>query len=97
MFSEIWLEYCRADPGRARCVFRTADHHRHAHELSAGWRHSPGIAYVKTVGMLGGFIGPYKMGSIKTTTDRFANKLLAVTGLLAIGKLIMMMVRTRRL
>jgi len=57
-----------------------------------------GIAYVNTIGMLGGFVGPYMMGAIKTATGSFANGLFAVTGLLLIGILIMtLMVRTPRL
>ena len=56
-----------------------------------------GIAYVNTVGMLGGFVGPYLMGAIKTATGSFAYGLYAVTGLLLIGILIMLfMVRTPR-
>ncbi|MNC56048.1 putative tartrate transporter [compost metagenome] len=56
-----------------------------------------GIAYVNTIGMLGGFVGPYMMGAIKTATGSFANGLFAVTGLLLIGILIMtLMVRTPR-
>lgn len=57
-----------------------------------------GIAYVNTVGMVGGFVGPYLMGAIKTATGSFAYGLYAVTGLLLLGILIMMcMVRTPRM
>lgn len=47
-----------------------------------------GIAFINAIGNLGGFVGPYIMGSLKHTSDSFASGLYALAILSAVALLI---------
>ena len=52
-----------------------------------------GIALVNSVGNLGGFVGPYAMGLIKSLTDSFVGGLITLAASLVIGALLALSVR----
>lgn len=54
-----------------------------------------GIALINSIGNLGGFLGPYAIGLIRTTTNSFAGALLALAAPLVIGGLLALAVDSR--
>jgi len=55
-----------------------------------------GIAFINAVGNLGGFAGPYIVGSFKSTSDSFSSGLYALATLAAVAMLVtLIFVRTR--
>lgn len=55
-----------------------------------------GIAFINSVGNLGGFLGPYVIGLVRTSTGRFKGGLLMVSAMLAVSGAIVLIVRTDR-
>jgi ACS family tartrate transporter-like MFS transporter len=51
------------------------------------------IAYINSVGNLGGFVGPYLMGAFKGSTGTFAAGLYTLAGALLLGGLLSLVVR----
>lgn len=51
------------------------------------------IAYINSVGNLGGFVGPYLMGAFKGSTGTFAAGLYTLAGALLLGGLLALVVR----
>ncbi len=54
-----------------------------------------GIAFINSVGNLGGFVGPFIMGWLKDTTHSFQTPLLTLAGVLFVGSLITYSLRVR--
>jgi len=55
-----------------------------------------GIAFINSVGNLGGFVGPYVIGLVRTSTGQFKGGLLLVSAALAASGAIALMVRSGR-
>lgn len=55
-----------------------------------------GIAIINSVGNLGGFLGPYVIGLVRTSTGQFKGGLLVVSAALAASGVIVLMVRIDR-
>jgi ACS family tartrate transporter-like MFS transporter len=55
-----------------------------------------GIAFINSVGNLGGFAGPYVIGLVRTSTGQFRGGLLLVSGALAASGAVVLMVRSGR-
>ena len=55
-----------------------------------------GIAFINSVGNLGGFVGPYVIGLVRTSTGQFKGGLLLVGAALAASGMIALMVKSRR-
>lgn len=55
-----------------------------------------GIAIINSVGNLGGFAGPYIVGVIKSRTPDFVFSLVALSGFLLIGAMLVLALKTRR-
>ena len=53
----------------------------------AGSASAGGIALINTIGSLGGFVGPYGVGIVKSTTGSFAGGLILLAFLLLLGAL----------
>ncbi len=53
--------------------------------LLSGTTAAAGIAFINSVGNLGGFFGPYIIGLVRTYTGHFAGGLLVVAGALAVS------------
>jgi ACS family tartrate transporter-like MFS transporter len=62
--------------------------------LLSGTAAAAGIAFINSVGNLGGFVGPYVIGLVRTSTGQFKGGLLLVGGALAVSGVIALMVRT---
>jgi MFS transporter, ACS family, tartrate transporter len=52
-----------------------------------------GIAFINSVGNLGGFVGPYIIGLVRTSTGQFKGGLLLVSGALAVSGVVALLVR----
>jgi MFS transporter, ACS family, tartrate transporter len=63
----------------ARAIFWTVPASFPAGRGAAG-----GLAFISTIGSLGGFAGPFKVGWIKQETGSFVSALLALAAVLAI-------------
>jgi hypothetical protein len=48
-----------------------------------------GIAFVNTIGLLGGVVSPYMLGLIKTNTGSLDNGLFVIAAMLLIGALLL--------
>lgn len=55
-----------------------------------------GIAWINSVGNLGGFVGPYAVGAIRDATGGFAASMWALAGLLLIGAVLALQVPDER-
>jgi ACS family tartrate transporter-like MFS transporter len=61
--------------------------------LLSGTAAAAGIAFINSVGNLGGFVGPYVIGLVRTSTGQFKGGLLLVGAALATSGAIVLMVR----
>jgi len=64
--------------------------------LLSGTAAAAGIAFINSVGNLGGFVGPYVIGLVRTSTGQFKGGLLLVSVALAASGAIALMVRSGR-
>jgi len=64
--------------------------------LLSGTAAAAGIAFVNSVGNLGGFVGPYVIGLVRTSTGQFKGGLLLVSVALAASGAVALMVRSGR-
>jgi MFS transporter, ACS family, tartrate transporter len=62
--------------------------------LLSGTAAAAGIAFINSVGNLGGFVGPYVIGLVRTSTGQFKGGLLLVSAALATSGAIVLMVRS---
>jgi ACS family tartrate transporter-like MFS transporter len=62
--------------------------------LLSGTAAAAGIAFINSVGNLGGFVGPYVIGVVRTSTGQFKGGLLLVSGALAASGAVVLMVRS---
>jgi ACS family tartrate transporter-like MFS transporter len=63
--------------------------------LLSGVAAAAGIAFINSIGNLGGFAGSYVIGLVRTSTGSFKGGLLLVSGALAVAGAVVLMVRTR--
>jgi ACS family tartrate transporter-like MFS transporter len=54
-----------------------------------------GIAFINSIGNLGGFVGPYVIGLVRTSTGQFKGGLLLVSAALAASGAVVLMVKPR--
>jgi ACS family tartrate transporter-like MFS transporter len=64
--------------------------------LLSGTAAAAGIAFINSVGNLGGFVGPYVIGLVRTSTGQFKGGLLLVSVALAASGAVALMVRSGR-
>jgi MFS transporter, ACS family, tartrate transporter len=64
--------------------------------LLSGTAAAAGIALINSVGNLGGFVGPYVIGLVRTSTGQFKGGLLLVSAALATSGAVALMVRSDR-
>ena len=64
--------------------------------LLSGTAVAVGIAFINSVGNLGGFVGPYVIGLVRTSTGQFKGGLLLVSAALAVSGAIALTVRSER-
>jgi len=64
--------------------------------LLTGTAAAAGIAIINSVGNLGGFVGPYLIGFIRTETGSFKGSMLVIAALLAVSGSLILLVRLRR-
>ena len=64
--------------------------------LLSGTTAAAGIAFINSVGNLGGFFGPYVIGLVRTSTGQFRGGLLVVAGALAISGALVLTVKLSR-
>jgi MFS transporter, ACS family, tartrate transporter len=64
--------------------------------LLSGTAAAAGIAFINSVGNLGGFVGPYVIGLVRTSTGQFKGGLLLVSAALAASGAVALMVRSGR-
>ena len=62
--------------------------------LLSGTAAAAGIAFINSVGNLGGFVGPYVIGLVRTSTGQFKGGLLLVSGALTVSGAVALMVKT---
>jgi ACS family tartrate transporter-like MFS transporter len=55
-----------------------------------------GIAIINSIGNLGGFVGPYVIGLVRTSTGQFKGGLLLVSGALAVSGAFALLVSLNR-
>src|SRR3984957_1523856 len=63
--------------------------------LLSGTAAAAGIAFINSVGNLGGFVGPYAIGLVRTSTGQFKGGLLLVSAALAISGAISLMIKLK--
>ena len=61
--------------------------------LLSGAASAAGIAFINSVGNLGGFAGPYVIGVVRASTGQFKGGLLLVSGALAVSGTVALLVR----
>ena len=61
--------------------------------LLSGTAAAAGIAAINSIGNLGGFVGPYVIGLVRTSTGQFKGGLLLVSAALAISGMVVLRVR----
>jgi ACS family tartrate transporter-like MFS transporter len=61
--------------------------------LLSGTAAAAGIAVINSIGNLGGFVGPYVIGLVRTSTGQFKGGLLLVSAALAVSGVVVLMVR----
>jgi ACS family tartrate transporter-like MFS transporter len=64
--------------------------------LLSGTAVAAGIAFINSVGNLGGFVGPYVIGLVRTSTGQFKGGLLLVSAALATSGAVALLVRRAR-
>jgi len=64
--------------------------------LLSGTAAAAGIAMINSIGNLGGFVGPYVIGLVRTSTGQFKGGLLLVSGALAVSGVVALCVRVNR-
>ena len=64
--------------------------------LLSGTAAAAGIAFINSVGNLGGFAGPYVIGLVRTSTGQFRGGLLLVSLALAVSGAVALLVRSTR-
>ncbi len=64
--------------------------------MLSGTAAAAGIAFINSVGNLGGFAGPYVIGLVRTSTGQFKGGLLLVSAALATSGAVALMVRSER-
>ncbi|HWZ81137.1 MAG TPA: MFS transporter [Terriglobales bacterium] len=64
--------------------------------LLSGTAAAAGIAFINSIGNLGGFAGPYVIGLVRTSTGQFKGGLLLVSAALAMSGFVVLMVRFDR-
>lgn len=64
--------------------------------LLSGAAAAAGIAFINSVGNLGGFVGPYVIGLVRESTGQFKGGLLLVSAALAASGALVLMVRPER-
>lgn len=64
--------------------------------LLSGTAAAAGIAFINSVGNLGGFFGPYVIGLVRTSTGHFKGGLLVIAAALAVSGALALTVRLRR-
>jgi len=64
--------------------------------LLSGTAAATGIAFINSVGNLGGFVGPYAIGLVRTSTGNFKGGFLLVSAALAVSGSAVLMVRSGR-
>ncbi len=64
--------------------------------LLSGTAAAVGIAFINSVGNLGGFVGPYVIGLVRTSTGQFKGGLLLVSAALATSGAVALLVRSGR-
>jgi ACS family tartrate transporter-like MFS transporter len=64
--------------------------------LLSGAAAATGIAFINSVGNLGGFFGPYIIGLLRTSTGQFKGGLLLVAGALAVSGALVLTVKSGR-
>jgi len=64
--------------------------------LLSGTASAAGIAFINSIGNLGGFVGPYVIGLVRTSTGQFKGGLLLVSAALAMSGFVVLMVRLDR-
>ena len=64
--------------------------------LLSGTAAAAGIAFINSVGNLGGFVGPYVIGLVRSSTGQFKGGLLLVSAALAASGAVALMVRSGR-
>jgi len=62
----------------------------------AGSGAAVGIALINSIGNLGGFVGPYAIGWLKTRTGSYAGGLYAVAGAFAASALVTFILLNRK-
>ena len=63
--------------------------------ILSGTAAAAGIAFINSVGNLGGFVGPYVIGLVRTSTGQFKGGLLLVGGALAVGGVVVLALKRR--
>ena len=61
--------------------------------LLSGTAAAAGIAFINSIGNLGGFVGPYVIGLVRTSTGQFKGGLLLVSAALGVSGAVVLMVR----
>lgn len=61
--------------------------------LLSGTAAAAGIAFINSIGNLGGFAGPYVIGLVRTSTGQFRGGLLLVSAALAISGIVVLAVK----
>jgi ACS family tartrate transporter-like MFS transporter len=61
--------------------------------LLSGTAAAAGIAFINSIGNLGGFVGPYVIGLVRTSTGQFKGGLLLVSGALAMSGVVALCIR----
>jgi MFS transporter, ACS family, tartrate transporter len=64
--------------------------------MLSGTAAAAGVALINSVGNLGGFVGPYVIGLVRTSTGQFKGGLLLIGGALAVSGAVVLMVKGRR-
>jgi ACS family tartrate transporter-like MFS transporter len=64
--------------------------------LLSGTAAAAGIAFINSVGNLGGFVGPYVIGLVRTSTGQFKGGLLLVSAALAVSGAVALLVRVKK-
>ena len=65
--------------------------------LLSGAAAAAGIAFINSVGNLGGFAGPYVIGLVRTSTGQFRGGLLLVSAALVVSGVVVLIAGTREI
>jgi nitrate/nitrite transporter NarK len=61
----------------------------------SGTAAAAGIAWINSLGNLGGFVGPELIGRMRTATDSTASAFIALAAILALGAMVLVMMRAK--